>query len=226
MRGWRTTGFTTRWWRESEDRDKDNDEAKRNDTLTNDWDILRELNPAKKPSFDAIVANPPFSYRWEPTDALADDVRFKNHGLAPKSAADFAFLLHGFHFLKDEGVMAIILPHGVLFRGGAEERIRTKLLKGERSESNREERVQPEHLPLHQHGGGRGGDRPCANPCRLGRDRETHPSRHHQTQYVSARTRPGPAAIGNRAQGGLKACGRSGRNPKEKIERIRRIRLI
>lgn len=99
------------------------------DTLTNDWDILREMNPAKKPAFDAIVANPPFSYRWEPTDAQADDVRFKSHGLAPKSAADFAFLLHGFHFLKDEGVMAIILPHGVLFRGGAEERIRTKLLK-------------------------------------------------------------------------------------------------
>lgn len=99
------------------------------DTLSNDWDILRELNPARKPTFDAIVANPPFSYRWEPTEALADDVRFKNHGLAPKSAADFAFLLHGFHFLKDEGVMAIILPHGVLFRGGAEERIRTKLLK-------------------------------------------------------------------------------------------------
>ena len=99
------------------------------DTLTNDWDILRELNPAKKPSFDAIVANPPFSYRWEPTEAMGEDVRFKNHGLAPKSAADFAFLLHGFHFLKDEGVMAIILPHGVLFRGGAEERIRTKLLK-------------------------------------------------------------------------------------------------
>ena len=99
------------------------------DTLTNDWDILRELNPAKKPSFDAIVANPPFSYRWDPTEAMGDDVRFKNHGLAPKSAADFAFLLHGFHFLKEEGVMAIILPHGVLFRGGAEERIRTKLLK-------------------------------------------------------------------------------------------------
>src|SRR5271163_3825980 len=99
------------------------------DTLTNDWDILRELNPAKKPAFDAIVANPPFSYRWDPTDAMGDDVRFKNYGLAPKSAADFAFLLHGFHFLKDEGVMAVILPHGVLFRGGAEERIRTKLLK-------------------------------------------------------------------------------------------------
>jgi type I restriction enzyme M protein len=99
------------------------------DTLLNEWDMMRELNPAKKPLFDAVVANPPFSYRWEPTEALADDVRFKSHGLAPKSAADFAFLLHGFHFLKDEGVMAIILPHGVLFRGGAEERIRTKLLK-------------------------------------------------------------------------------------------------
>jgi type I restriction enzyme M protein len=99
------------------------------DTLTNDWEMLRELNPAKKPAFDAIVANPPFSYRWESAGTLADDVRFKNYGLAPKSAADFAFLLHGFHFLKDDGVMAIILPHGVLFRGGAEEKIRTKLLK-------------------------------------------------------------------------------------------------
>jgi len=60
---------------------------------------------------------------------MGDDVRFKNYGLAPKSAADFAFLLHGFHYLKDDGVMSIILPHGVLFRGGVEERIRTKLLK-------------------------------------------------------------------------------------------------
>lgn len=99
------------------------------DTLANDWEMLRELNPAKMPRFDAVVANPPFSYRWTPTDAMADDVRFKNYGLAPKSAADFAFLLHGFHFLKDDGVMAIILPHGVLFRGGTEARIRTKLLK-------------------------------------------------------------------------------------------------
>jgi len=99
------------------------------DTLINDWDMLRESNPAKMPRFDAVVANPPFSYRWDPTGAMGDDVRFKNHGLAPKSAADFAFLLHGFHYLKQEGVMAIILPHGVLFRGGAEERIRTKLLK-------------------------------------------------------------------------------------------------
>jgi type I restriction enzyme M protein len=99
------------------------------DSLLNDWDILNEMNPAKKLQFDAVVANPPFSYRWEPNEALGEDFRFKNYGLAPKSAADFAFLLHGFHFLSDSGVMAIILPHGVLFRGGAEERIRTKLLK-------------------------------------------------------------------------------------------------
>jgi len=99
------------------------------DTLKNEWDWLRETNPAKKPKFDAVVANPPFSYRWNPRGEASDDMRFKNHGVAPKSAADFAFLLHGFHYLKDDGVMAIILPHGVLFRGGAESRIRTKLLK-------------------------------------------------------------------------------------------------
>lgn len=99
------------------------------DTLKNQWDILNEMNPSKKVEFDAIVANPPFSLRWEPTETLGEDFRFKSYGLAPKSAADFAFLLHGFHFLSQNGTMAIILPHGVLFRGGAEERIRTKLLK-------------------------------------------------------------------------------------------------
>ncbi len=99
------------------------------DSLLNDWDILEEANPAKKLHFDAIVANPPFSYRWEPSTALGEDFRFKNYGLAPRSAADFAFVLHGFHFLAREGTMAVILPHGVLFRGGAEERIRRKLLE-------------------------------------------------------------------------------------------------
>jgi type I restriction enzyme M protein len=99
------------------------------DTLLNQWDIFNEMNPAKKIEFDAVVANPPFSLRWDPNDTMAEDFRFKSYGLAPRSAADFAFLLHGFHFLGKEGVMAIILPHGVLFRGGAEERIRTKLLK-------------------------------------------------------------------------------------------------
>lgn len=99
------------------------------DSLLNEWPTLKEMNPAKKLKCDAIVANPPFSLRWEPNEALGEDFRFKSHGLAPKSAADFAFLLHGLHFLSDEGTMAIILPHGVLFRGGAEARIRTKLLK-------------------------------------------------------------------------------------------------
>jgi len=99
------------------------------DTLKNDWDILNEMNPAKKIEFDAIVANPPFSLRWDASEAMKEDFRFKNYGLAPKSAADFAFLLHGFHYLSEEGTMAIILPHGVLFRGGAEQRIRKKLLK-------------------------------------------------------------------------------------------------
>ncbi|HBG86073.1 MAG TPA: type I restriction-modification system subunit M [Marinilabiliaceae bacterium] len=99
------------------------------DSLINHWELLNEMNPSKKMEFDAIVANPPFSLRWDPNDALGEDFRFKSYGLAPKSAADFAFLLHGFHFLREDGTMAIILPHGVLFRGGAEERIRTKLLK-------------------------------------------------------------------------------------------------
>ncbi|MDO4881330.1 MAG: type I restriction-modification system subunit M [Capnocytophaga sp.] len=99
------------------------------DTLTNDWDILTEENPSSKKKFDIVVANPPFSYRWQPEDSASQDFRFMNYGVAPKTAADFAFLLHGFHYLSDEGTMAIILPHGVLFRSGAEERIRTKLLK-------------------------------------------------------------------------------------------------
>lgn len=99
------------------------------DTLVNDWDILNEENPAKKMTFDAIVTNPPFSLRWDPKEETAKDFRFSGFGVAPKSAADFAFLLHGLHFLSDNGTMAIILPHGVLFRGGKEEVIRQELLK-------------------------------------------------------------------------------------------------
>lgn len=99
------------------------------DTLVNDWDILNEENPSKKMTFDAIVANPPFSLRWDPKEETAKDFRFSGFGVAPKSAADFAFLLHGLHFLSDNGTMAIILPHGVLFRGGKEEVIRKELLK-------------------------------------------------------------------------------------------------
>lgn len=98
------------------------------DTLVNDWDILNEENPARKMTFDAIVANPPFSLRWDPKEETTKDFRFNGFGVAPKSAADFAFLLHGLHFLSDGGTMAIILPHGVLFRGGKEETIRKELI--------------------------------------------------------------------------------------------------
>jgi type I restriction enzyme M protein len=98
------------------------------DSLLNEWPLLHEENPTRKIMFDAVVANPPFSYKWDPREDMAEDFRFKDYGLAPKSAADFAFLLHGFHFLHREGTMAIILPHGVLFRGNAEAKIRKKLL--------------------------------------------------------------------------------------------------
>ena len=98
------------------------------DTLVNDWDILNEENPARKMTFDAIVANPPFSLRWDPKEETTKDFRFNGFGVAPKSAADFAFLLHGLHFLSDGGTMAIILPHGVLFRSGKEETIRKELI--------------------------------------------------------------------------------------------------
>lgn len=99
------------------------------DTLTNDWSLLKDSNPVKPVEFDAVVANPPFSLKWEPDDETSNDQRFRNFGVAPKSAADFAFLLHGFHYLSGSGTMAIILPHGVLFRGGAEASIRKKLLE-------------------------------------------------------------------------------------------------
>ena len=99
------------------------------DSLLNDWSLLNEMSPTRKTEYEAVVANPPFSYRWEPSEELGKDFRFKDYGLAPKSAADFAFLLHGFHFLTQDGIMAIILPHGVLFRGGVEQKIRTKLLQ-------------------------------------------------------------------------------------------------
>ncbi len=97
-------------------------------TLTNEWTDIFKPNDLKKIEFDAIVANPPFSLKWNPREELAHDPRFGNYGLAPKKAADMAFLLHGFHYLRDNGTMAIILPHGVLFRGGVEERIRRKLI--------------------------------------------------------------------------------------------------
>jgi type I restriction enzyme M protein len=94
------------------------------DTLNKDW-------PTDEPyTFDAVLMNPPYSANWSSDDTFLDDSRFNRYGkLAPKSKADFAFLLHGFYHLKDSGTMAIVLPHGVLFRGAAEGVIRKKLLE-------------------------------------------------------------------------------------------------
>ncbi|MFZ2877706.1 MAG: type I restriction-modification system subunit M [Enterococcus aquimarinus] len=94
------------------------------DTLNKDW-------PTDEPyTFDSVVMNPPYSAKWSADDTFLDDSRFNKYGkLAPKSKADFAFLLHGFYHLKDSGTMAIVLPHGVLFRGAAEGVIRQKLLE-------------------------------------------------------------------------------------------------
>ena len=81
---------------------------------------------------DAIVANPPFSAKWKSKDdpTLANDERFIPYGaIAPKSYADYAFVAHMLHHLSDDGVMAVVLPHGVLFRGGAEEKIRKAIIE-------------------------------------------------------------------------------------------------
>lgn len=95
------------------------------DTLDEDW-------PTQEPTnFDGVLMNPPYSAKWSAADGFLQDPRFSSFGaLAPKSKADFAFLLHGFYHLKQAGgVMAIVLPHGVLFRGNAEGKIRKALLE-------------------------------------------------------------------------------------------------
>lgn len=80
--------------------------------------------------FEAVVANPPFSAKWSANDIYLADDRFSQYGrLAPASKADFAFVQHMVHHLDDNGTMAVILPHGVLFRGGAEGHIRQYLIK-------------------------------------------------------------------------------------------------
>ncbi|MGL6102872.1 MAG: N-6 DNA methylase, partial [Exiguobacterium acetylicum] len=81
-------------------------------------------------TFDAVLMNPPYSAHWSADATFLDDSRFNRYGkLAPKTKADFSFLLHGFYHLKDTGTMAIVLPHGILFRGAAEGVIRKKLLE-------------------------------------------------------------------------------------------------
>ena len=93
------------------------------DTLNADWPTTEETE------FDMVTMNPPYSAKWSAAQGFLSDARFSDYGvLAPKSKADYAFLLHGFYHLKPTGTMAIVLPHGVLFRGAAEGKIRTKLL--------------------------------------------------------------------------------------------------
>lgn len=101
-----------------------NQHLRNGDTLDEDW-------PTDEPTnFDAVMMNPPYSANWSRADSFMEDPRFSPYGaLAPKSRADLSFLLHGFYHLKETGVMTIVLPHGVLFRGGAEAKIRKKLLE-------------------------------------------------------------------------------------------------
>lgn len=101
-----------------------NQHLRNGDTLDADW-------PTDEPTnFDAVVMNPPYSQKYDARESLLTDPRFAPYKkLPPASKADFAFLLHGFYHLKETGTMGIVLPHGVLFRGGAEGIIRETLLK-------------------------------------------------------------------------------------------------
>lgn len=100
------------------------------DTLEQDWPDGVDAQGIDHPrNFDVVVANPPYSQRWDNDDRKLKDPRFKDYGLAPKTKADYAFLLHGLYHLDQNGTMAIVLPHGVLFRGAKEGKIREALLK-------------------------------------------------------------------------------------------------
>lgn len=102
------------------------------DTLADDWPYFDE-NHTYNPLFvDAVVSNPPYSQNWEPTDLTKHDIRFREYGVAPKSKADYAFLLHDLYHLNSGGIMTIVLPHGVLFRGGEEGDIRQNLIEKNR----------------------------------------------------------------------------------------------
>lgn len=96
--------------------------------IKNDNTLTKPQHLGKK--FEAIVANPPYSAHWNPSPEMADDVRFSEYGkLAPKTKADFAFVQHMMYHLDDKGTMAVVLPHGVLFRGAAEGVIRQQLIE-------------------------------------------------------------------------------------------------
>ena len=106
----------------------DNILTRNGDTLADDWPYFEEGHPETyNPLYvDAVVSNPPYSQRWDaPT---GPDPRFDDYGIAPKSKADYAFLLHDLYHLRPDGIMCIVLPHGVLFRGGEEGQIRRNLV--------------------------------------------------------------------------------------------------
>lgn len=101
------------------------------DTLEDDWPFFEDHDPVNTYDtlyLDAVVSNPPYSQQWDPTDK-DNDPRYARFGVAPKSKADYAFLLHDLYHLKADGIMAIVLPHGVLFRGGEEGQIRKNLIE-------------------------------------------------------------------------------------------------
>lgn len=109
----------------------DNIVTRNADTLEEDWPYFDESNPdaTYDPLYvDAVVSNPPYSQNWNPTDK-ANDARYNRYGVAPKGKADYAFLLHDLFHVKPDGIMSIVLPHGVLFRGGEEGEIRKNLVE-------------------------------------------------------------------------------------------------
>ncbi len=109
----------------------DNIMTRNGDTLEDDWPYFDESDPqgTYDPLYvDAVVSNPPYSQRWEPS-GKENDPRYARYGIAPKSKADYAFLLHDLYHLKPDGIMTIVLPHGVLFRGGEEGEIRKNLIE-------------------------------------------------------------------------------------------------
>lgn len=109
----------------------DNIVTRNADTLEDDWPYFDESDPSGtyEPLYvDAVVSNPPYSQNWDPTNKESDP-RYSRFGLAPKSKADYAFLLHDLYHLKPQGIMTIVLPHGVLFRGGEEGEIRKNLIE-------------------------------------------------------------------------------------------------
>ena len=109
----------------------DNIVTRNGDTLEEDWPYFDDNDPIQTydPLYvDAVVSNPPYSQAWDPTNKEADP-RFARFGLAPKGKADYAFLLHDLYHIKPDGIMTIVLPHGVLFRGGEEGEIRKNLIE-------------------------------------------------------------------------------------------------